>query len=146
MCWACQNVYELTQKWKVYWMNEMEDRKNIFRFEYVEWLVGDYSCVISEVKMKRIGPKLYEMTQDQRDKIENILGSALSGKPKSADDVDAVSDATEELSDAEEGEDGNKDTEDTADDCKCFCCCEALLKGDKSCQEYHCHFLLILCH
>ena len=63
MCWTCQNVYELTKKWKVYWMNEVEGTKNRFRFEYVEWLLGDYSCVISEVKMKRIGPKLYEMTQ-----------------------------------------------------------------------------------
>ena len=125
MCWTCQNVYELTQKWKVYWMNEVEGHKNRFRFEYVEWLLGDYSCVISEVKMKRVGPKLYEMTQEARDKIEAILNSALSGKPRDADASSQEEDEGNEedmvIEDEEDDEMKGEEEEDgeEADDCKC---------------------------
>ena len=54
MCKACQNVYESTKKFKVYWMTDVPDSPHTYKFEYVEFIHGDYRCVISDCKMKKV--------------------------------------------------------------------------------------------
>ena len=54
MCRTCQNVYELTTKWKVYWMDLVKGKPDTYQFEYVEWVFADYSCVIAHVKMNKV--------------------------------------------------------------------------------------------
>ena len=54
LCRLCQNVYEKTSKIKVYWMNELANRPGVYEWEYVEWLHGNFTTIITDVKVKKV--------------------------------------------------------------------------------------------
>lgn len=54
MCKTVQNIHHNSTKIKVYWMVEVPDRPRTYQYEYVEYLHGDYRCIITHCKMKKV--------------------------------------------------------------------------------------------
>lgn len=81
LCQAAHNVYKPASKIRIRWLNEKNDGKPnadgdlAYTFDFFD--VTDFECVLTTVDLDKVDSKTYELSKEEKARIESILKKAI---------------------------------------------------------------------
>lgn len=75
LCQALQNVYKSSPKIRIRWLSEEKPNENVYNLDFYD--NTDIECVLTTVSLEKTGKSKYELTSNEKSRIENILKKAI---------------------------------------------------------------------
>lgn len=75
LCQAIQNVYKSSPRIRIRWLSEEKPKQNIYSLDFYDHT--DIDCVLTTVSLEKQSKGKFELTNGERERVQNILQKAL---------------------------------------------------------------------